>query len=407
MRILMIASSYPKYPGEMTAPFIEEIAAAVAGRGHEVHVALPDHPELKRGERERGVWLHRYRYAPDERLSVWGYAGALQNDVRMRGAALAVAPLALVAGWRLAWRLTAAQPFDLIHAHWAIPNGITALPVARGRGLPLLVSLHGSDISVAERGAPTALAASLVLRSAAAVTAPSSDLTTRAAALGAAPGALHVLPYCVDAAAFRPDPAAGAAFRAKHGLGAATPLLFTVGRMVEKKGFIHLVRAMPRILADHPATVLLIGGYGEGRAELEAEAARLGLGASVRFPGAVLHTEINGALNAADVFVLPSVRDRSGNVDGLPNTLIEAMGAGRPIVASKIAGVPGVIRPGEHGLLVPPGDPAPLAEAISRLLADRALAAALGARARERVERELTWPAYAARLETLYQLAKD
>ena len=84
MRILMIASSFPKYPGEMTAPFIEEIAAAVAARGHEVHMLLPDHPELRRGVSERGIHLHRYTYAPHPSLSVWGYAGALDNDVRMR-----------------------------------------------------------------------------------------------------------------------------------------------------------------------------------------------------------------------------------------------------------------------------------------------------------------------------------
>ena len=100
--------------------------------------------------------------------------------------------------------------------------------------------------------------------------------------------------------------------------------------------------------------------------------------------------------------MLPSVRDRSGNVDGLPNTLLEAMGAGRPIVASHIAGVPAVVTSGEHGLLVPPAAPAALAAAIARMLSDPGLAAHCAAAARQRVERELTWAKYAERLEQVY-----
>lgn len=398
----MIASSFPKYPGEMTAPFIEEIAAAVVERGHEVHMLLPDHPELKRGDQVRGIQIHRYRYAPHPSLNVWGYAGALHNDVQMRNAALLVAPLAVASAWRTMAQLTAQQPFDLIHGHWSIPNGFPAWLLARQRKLPLIISTHGSDVSVAERTAPTGWINTAIMRYASAITAPSSDLTTRAAALGAEPAKLHVLPYCVDAVDFRPDPAAGAAFRQQHGLDATTPLLFTVGRMVEKKGFRYLVQAFAQVLNQHPTAKLMIGGYGPGLEQLMAQAADLGIGEAVLFPGAIGHDVINSALNAATIFVLPSVRDRSGNVDGLPNTLLEAMGAGRPIIASKIAGVPGVITSGEHGLLVAPAQPQALSSAISDLLNQPERARLLGRAARLRVETELTWNRYAERLEQLY-----
>lgn len=406
MRVLMIATSFPKYPGEMTAPFIEEIAAAVVRRGHEVHMVLPDHPELKREPVVRGIHLHRFAYAPHPRLSVWGYAAALHNDVAMRRAAFAVAPVAVAASWRALRRLTQQYRFAMIHAHWAIPNGLPAWLVARERGLPLVVSTHGSDISVAERLWPVSLVARRILRDARAITAPSSDLTTRAAGLGARPERLHVMPYCVDPEAFRPDPAQGAAFRAAQGLGPDVPLLFTVGRMVEKKGFIYLVRAMVAVLAAHSRARLMVAGYGPGQAVLEQEAARLGIAHAVLFPGALERDAVSAGLNAADIFVLPSVRDSSGNVDGLPNTLMEAMGAGRPIVASRIAGVPGVIDDGVHGLLVPPGRPEPLAKALIALLSDAERRAELGRAARARIDQDLTWDRYAARLEALYT-AKD
>jgi glycosyltransferase involved in cell wall biosynthesis len=108
---------------------------------------------------------------------------------------------------------------------------------------------------------------------------------------------------------------------------------------------------------------------------------------------------------AADAYVVPSIRDQRGNIDGLPNALLEGMGAGRPIVASRIAGIPDVISHGQHGLLTPERDPDALAAAISRLLGDRALAERLGAAARRRVLEELTWDIAAERFERAYERA--
>jgi glycosyltransferase involved in cell wall biosynthesis len=105
------------------------------------------------------------------------------------------------------------------------------------------------------------------------------------------------------------------------------------------------------------------------------------------------------------VYVVPSIRDQRGNVDGLPNALLEGMGAGRPIVASRVAGIPDVISDGRHGLLTPERDPATLAAAIGRLLGDRALAERLGAAARRRVLDELTWDIAAERFERAYERA--
>src|SRR5215208_608220 len=110
MRILMLTSSYPKYAGEITAPFIEEIAASMVRRGHSVHVLAPHHPALRRGPIERGVHLHFFRYAPYPALNVWGYAASQQGDVRLKPSALAVAPFALAGTvWGLLRTLKAAD----------------------------------------------------------------------------------------------------------------------------------------------------------------------------------------------------------------------------------------------------------------------------------------------------------
>ncbi|NJM06715.1 glycosyltransferase family 4 protein, partial [Candidatus Gracilibacteria bacterium] len=91
MRVLMLTSSYPKYIGETTAPFIEEIAAGMAARGHTVDVLAPWHPELRRAPTERGVQLRFFRYAPHPALNIWGYAQSLHSDVAVKRRTLAAA----------------------------------------------------------------------------------------------------------------------------------------------------------------------------------------------------------------------------------------------------------------------------------------------------------------------------
>jgi glycosyltransferase involved in cell wall biosynthesis len=418
----MLTSSYPKYPGETTAPFIEEIAAGLVRRGHMVHVVAPFHRDLRRAAVERGVYLHFFRYSPLRALNVWGYAEALQADVGLRGAVYAAAPLALGAAIRCMLRVTKDQrrrtngtepssfvlgpsSFDLVHAHWALPNGVPAALVARLRRLPLVLSIHGSDIYLAERAAPLSLATAATFRAAAAATACSGDLQDRALRLGAPSGLIDVVPYGVDPQAFRPDPQAGALVRAELGLAPEAQLIITVSRLVHKKGLTYLLEAFPQIVRQHPRAVLVIGGYGDLRADLERRAHELGVGAAVCFPGQLDRTRAARYISAADVYAVPSIRDQGGNVDGLPNALLEGMAAARPIVASRVAGIPDVIVDDLHGLLLPERDSTALAASINRLLADPALAVRLGAAARRRILEELTWDMTAERFERVYARA--
>jgi glycosyltransferase involved in cell wall biosynthesis len=420
----MLTSSYPKYRGETTAPFIEEIAAGLARRGHAIHVVAPFHPELRREPIERGVNLHFYRYAPTRALNVYGYAQSLRADIGLRGAAVLATPLAVLAGLRSLFQLTEPVPrfrlplfgdlgrprgsalgFDLIHAHWVLPNGVPAALVAWQRRLPLVVSLHGSDVFMAEKAPPLALAARSVFRRSVQVTACSRDLADRAIRLGADSRNTSVIPYGVDLSFFRPEPTAGAAVRRELGLSAENQLIVTVSRLVYKKGLTYLLDAFPSVLRQHPNARLVIGGAGDLRNELEQQARRLGIAPQVLFPGQLERERAARYIAGADVYVVPSIRDQRGNVDGLPNALLEGMGAGRPVVASRVAGIPDVIDDHVHGLLVPEQNALALADAIHELLANPALATELGSNARARIYRELTWNATVAGFERVYAQA--
>jgi glycosyltransferase involved in cell wall biosynthesis len=292
--------------------------------------------------------------------------------------------------------------FDLIHAHWVLPNGLPALIAAQLAHLPLVTSLHGSDVYLSEKAAPLSATAAAIFRASGGITACSSDLHERALRLGAPADRTVTLPYGVDTSAFQPDPQATPAVRQQFGLALDAKLVVSVSRLVYKKGLTHLLAAFPQVLVQHPTATLVIAGYGDLREELEQQAKHLGIAERVRFPGQLSRAESAAMIAAADVHVIPSIRDQAGNMDGLPNTLLEGMSAGRAIVASRLAGIPDVITDGIHGLLVPEQDPPALAQAISTLLGDPALAARLGQAARARILAELTWAAAAERFEQVY-----
>ena len=403
--VVLITTSYPRFPGDLTGTAVEPIAHGVAARGHAVHVVAPWHPLVRRPDREGDVRFHFYRYAPVRSLNVFGYAGALRADVSMRPAAYAVAPLALLAAHLLARRVIRAHGATLVHAHWVIPGGATAAAAA-GR-LPIVVSLHGSDLFLAERNPVVGAAARLAFRRADRVTACSTDLRDRAVALGADGARTETLLHGVDIDRFAPDPATRRRVRAAQGLGNDAEIVFAVGRLVRKKGFEYLIDAFARLAPRRPALRLVLAGSGDLDGELRARAAAEGVADRVTWLGAIPHDAVAGWLAAADVSAAPSVVDDAGNVDGLPNTILEALATGTPVVATHAGGIASVAVDRKTALVVPERDAAALAAAIEALLSDAGLRAAIGGAARERMQREHTGERVAERCETAYELATE
>ncbi|HEY2433691.1 MAG TPA: glycosyltransferase family 4 protein [Vicinamibacterales bacterium] len=398
--VVMVTTSYPRFPGDSVGTFMEPIAKSVAARGHEVHVVAPWHPRITRGRVEDGVFFHFFKYAPVAALNVFGYAAGLQADVRVRKAAWMAAPLALASGWFKAMRVAQKRRATVLHGHWVVPGGLIA--AAAGLSRPLVVSLHGSDVFVAERSRLVRQAARGVFHRAGFVTACSADLAARAAGLGAATDRLEVVPYGVDSVRFRPSAEVRARLRASAGIDAAEPVVVTAGRLVRKKGFEYLIAALPLMAAS---VRLVIAGGGDLDAELRERATAAGVASRVRFLGDVTQDEVADWFAAADVAVVPSVRDDSGNVDGLPNTVLEALASATPVVATSAGGIGSVVEDGDTGVVVPERDPASLARAITGLLADRVGGVRLGAQARVRVTARFGWSAAAERFESAYDRA--
>jgi glycosyltransferase involved in cell wall biosynthesis len=397
--VVMVTTSYPRFPGDSVGTFMEPIARSVAARGHEVHVVAPWHPLVSRPAEDRGVHLHFYRYAPMRSLNVFGYAAAMRADVSLRGAAYIAAPLALAAGWRAARSVARRFRATVMHGHWVVPGGVTA--AAAAPSLPLVISLHGSDIYVAETVAPARIAARQAFRRAGFVTACSSDLARRAVALGAAPERIETVPYGVDVERFRPDVQARRTERQELAVHEGTPLVAAAGRLVRKKGFEYVIDAMARL----PAAVLALAGDGTLAGDLRARARAAGVADRVRFLGNLTQDRVGGLFSAADVVCIPSVRDDSGNVDGLPNVLMEALASGTPVVTTGAGGILSVVDDGVTAFVVPERDSAALAACIGRIVEQPALGRQVGAAARSLVGDRFGWDRAAERFEAAYASA--
>ena len=285
--VVMVATSYPRFPGDGVGSFMEPIAHSVAARGHDVHVVAPWHPRWTRERVEGRVHFHLFRYAPLPSLNVFGYAEGMQADVRLRASAVVAAPFALLSGWRCTRRIIRETRATVVHAHWVIPGG--AIGAAAAGSVPLVVSLHGSDMFIAERHDLAQRAARAVFRRASAVTACSADLQTRAGLLGAPARRTVVVPYGVDSERFKPDAEARARGRALLGLSESIPLVVAFGRLVTKKGFEYLIQATGALKAAWPELRVVIAGDGDLAAALHAQAERSLVADRLQFLGVVPH----------------------------------------------------------------------------------------------------------------------
>jgi glycosyltransferase involved in cell wall biosynthesis len=396
-RILLISQGFPKYVGDSTAPFMEAIVRQLAARGNLVDVVLPHHPEF-RYPPGPGFEFFPYRYSPSERLSPWGFGSSLNGTSRVRAETALVIPTVALSLRRRVRSLLGERSYDVVHANWLVPNAWAAAHAAQQHGVPLVITLHGSDVAIAERNVLVRHLARRAISAAGAITAVSADLQGRIEKLGADSTITQIVHLGVDTDQFAPrelDPTVRERLRASPDAF----LIVAVGRLLEVKGFRYLIDAASTVPDAHLAVV----GDGALRGELETSARMSG--ASVTFTGNLDRPAVSEALAAADVVAVPSVTGPAGNVDGLPTTLLEALSSGRAVVASAVGGIPEVVSHRANGLLVPEKDVGALAEALAELRDDRELRDRLGQEARRRALAELDWDATAAAFEEAYAAA--
>jgi glycosyltransferase involved in cell wall biosynthesis len=262
-------------------------------------------------------------------------------------------------------KLLARRKVRGLHAYFAHQPAAIAEHAAQSLNLPFGFSVHARDF---RKVAPEVLAQRA--RSAACVVACNTDVGRDLRRLGSK---VHLLPHGVDLQRFAP--------RTTSSNGVLR--LLAVGRLVEKKGFHFLIAALAGLKLPFTLT---IAGDGPERERLRQLISLNNLVNRIVFRGVVTHFELPQMYAEADMVLVPSIQDASGDRDGLPNVVLEAMACGRAVIASDAGAIASAITDNENGLLVPPADPVALGAAIRRLTADPITREQLGRNGRRRAE---------------------
>ncbi len=375
MKIAYVVGAFPS----ASETFIAREIAALEARGTEVHVfPLWRDPAAPPAEQaatpvHRCGWLclgAQLRYLWPNALWQCYLLGCLPREPRgaLRGL------------WHLGTALEMARRMralgvERVVGHFANAPSTAAWIAASVAGLPLSLAVHARDVFVE----PQLLRAKA--RDAEHVLACNSAVAERAAQLidPADRPKLQLLHHGIPLDAYplrEPPPEPD-----------EPPLLLGVGRLVEKKGFIHLARAVARVRERRAELRCWLVGDGPERGALAREIAALGLAGAVELMGWMTPGELKmTAYEQASLLVMPSVVARDGDMDGLPNVLLEAAAIGVPIVATDVGGIGDLVRDGETGLVARPGDPEDLAAKIEAALDDPDAAMARARKARAEVE---------------------
>ena len=356
MNIAILTDKYPPDVGGL-AVSTRRLARALARAGHTVCVSAPDTsiaPGSVTTSGDDGVGVYRigaHRRADDASADWFDHIVTLH----------------------------ATRQFDLLHAMYVAQPAFVAVAAARYLDLPSVISARGNDLDRTAFDPGKFSQISWSLQNATAVTAVTTDLARKARAL--APGCRPVwIPNSADTALFRPAPR-DETLAASLGLGDA-PVIAFVGEARQKKGLTILLPAYARLCADRrqPPALLLVGGVRKDDQPILDVFRRQNPTRAVHAVPNVAHDELPAYYNLADVLVIPSLRD------GMPNALLEGMACERAVIASNVGGMPDVLRHGENGILVPPGDVSVLAGAMLELSNDPDGRARLGRAARATVE---------------------
>lgn len=383
-RLLVLASTYPRWLGDPEPGFVHELSKRLTERFH-VIVLCPHSPGAKPREMLDGVEVVRYRYAPERWETLVNDGGIVTNLKLHRWKLLLVPGFVLMQAW-WAWRLCRREQVDVVHAHWLAPQGL----IAAWLGRPFLVTSHGADL-YALRSGPLQALKRFVLRKAQAATVVSSSMRDAVALLGADIAKVSVVPMGVDMAGrFVPD---------STEQRSRSNLLF-VGRLVEKKGLRYLLKALPFVQRERSDVTLTIAGFGPDEVHLKAQVHDLGLQDVVRFMGAVPQKDLPDLYRRAALFVAPFVAAQSGDQEGLGLVLVEAIGCGCPVLAGDVPAVGDVVA---ENWRIDVRDTRAFAARILQMLADATASMNQAQVVRERLLRSLSWEPVAARYAGLLQ----
>lgn len=403
MKVCILTHTFPRYKGDkISSIFMAQLAQSLVENGNEVWVLTPYTPAFRISKTDYKIRTYKYIF-PDT-LHKLGYSETLSNDMSLPVVMLFLSPFMYLFGFIALLNLVRNEKIDLINAHWILPNGFMACLVSVVTGVPVVSTLPGSDVYMARKNWLFKQLAIFAALKSKWITSNSPQLLADLASITKVDIAKKTttIPYGIGSDKFKPDNKAGVETRKQLGFSESDKIVLGVGRLVEKKGFRYLIRAAQELLRNDKNTWFVIVGDGEEREFLLSEAKKWRVEHRFKFVGNISYTEMNGYYNMADIFILPSIRDKVGNLDDQSVAVMDAMVCGKPAITTDFPGYRSIINDGVDGYLVRAEDVAGIASTIKRLIADKSLRKKIGTQGRDNMIKNFTWKAIGKRYTKLF-----
>jgi len=392
-KVLVLTSTFPRWENDPEPAFVFELSRRLLSV-FDVTVIAPRAPGSVDQEIMDGLKVIRFPYFFRRWENLATHSGGILNRLRANPFNYLLVPFFLLGQLLALICLLRKERFDLIHAHWLIPQGFIAVLgiMLSGQSIPLLCTSHGGDLFALKGRAFQRLKRWVMDRSAA-LTVVSNAMQKTVLEMGVDLEKVEVIPMGVDLKGlFTPDP---------YIQRKSDELLF-VGRLVEGKGIEMLLEAMPRLLEKKPDIRLLVAGAGPLEEGLRESVRKLNVSENVDFLGMVKQSLLPDYYRRATLAVFPYMLTKNGVQEGFGLVVVEAMGCACPVIAGDLPAIHDSIAHEENGLLVPSGKSEALADTILRALNDPDLRLKLAAEGRKRMVEKFDWEIIAAKYKKLY-----
>lgn len=397
-KILVVTSSFPRTEKDWWANLISNLYKFLPKNKYRITVLVPHSPEAKRNEVMFGMKIVRFPYFFPYRFEKLTLGSGILHG--SRNGVLGKVQVFTLAVSEFFWLiyLLKKEKFDVIHAHWIVPQGFFAILSKFIFKTPVVIGAHGTDVfGVTQLN----IIKKISLKYCNICTA-NSKATTKGVLDLYQKTKVKLLPEGVDLTAFNPDKKNNK-WREKFGNG---DILIGVGRLIKCKGFEYLIRAMPKVLSSFPKSKLVIVGVGPEEKSLKSIAMENNLifGKNIFFLGSIPHEDVSSVFASSDICIVPSIKDPvTKQQEGQGMVAIEALASGICVIASKSGGLSDIIDGKSTGLLTEEKNSNDIADKILILLKDKKYRQSLAKKGRVFVANNYDWKKISKNLSEIYE----
>jgi glycosyltransferase involved in cell wall biosynthesis len=397
VNVLVLTSSFPRNEQSHEVRYIFDLAESLTHSGFVPFVLTPHYSGGKSSELWGNVHVERFSYFFPSRYEKLAYGFGILYNLQKYPVAILNVPFFLLSEMFFSLLIIYSKKINLIHSHWFVPQGFIGALFQSFLGIPHVATIHGSDLNTMKNNPLLRRLCPFIVRNSDLITVNSTFMKHKLESLVPDSGKkIMVIPMGISPVRYQDLTSADADDRKSMG-----HIVLCVGRLIDLKGTIYLIDAMPRVSTAYPDATLLIIGDGPERETLENRVRDLGIEKTVKFLGIINPADLPPYYHSADVFVLPSIT-KDGKTEALGVVLLEAMASGCPVIGSNVGGIPDIITDGENGFLVPEQRPDSIAEKIVRIFSDTELQERFRRNGLIRVQESFSWVVIAKKFSEVY-----